>query len=107
MMDAGGKPVKRGRYNYLFRVTYKNDKIWEEGGHFRLDFKTNQVEGVDLNMRGETGTDPLPPAPPATMVPPTVPLEVPAESDSISAPGSGAAPINEAEPTVVSPAPQQ
>lgn len=103
MKDSGGKPVKRGRYQYLFRVIYKNDKVWEEGGHFRLDFKTNQVDGVDVQMRGESLGEPLPPAPPAVVPVPALPLEVPAESDSVNTPPTGAEPVDAAEPTVVSP----
>ena len=90
MMDSGGKPVRRGRYHYVFRVEYKNGKIWEERGKFRLDYKTNSVGGVDASVKG----DAPPEAPPPPVVPtsPAVPLEIPAESDGAgSAPGNGSA----------------
>ncbi len=89
MTDNASKPVKRGRYDFLFRVRYKNGNLWEERGHFRLDYRTNAVGGVDANVRGDTVPDLSAPAePPAPPDAPPVPLEAPRESDLV--PGSGA-----------------
>jgi hypothetical protein len=96
MTDEGGRPVKRGKYKFLFRVEYKNGKMWEERGGFRLDYKTNQVPDVEIRMKGDTegleGADAA--TPPAETTPPPAPpqtpglMEVPKEADTSQSQGA-------------------
>ncbi len=112
MMDEGGRPVKRGKYKFLFRVEYKNGKIWEERGAFRLDYKTNQVPDVEIRMKGDAegleGADTA--TPPATAAPAPaetpVPLELPKEADTAQSAGAPnpAAPVT-GESAPAAPAP--
>jgi hypothetical protein len=37
MLDASGRPVKKGKYLYIFAIEYKNEKKWVEKGDFELD----------------------------------------------------------------------
>jgi hypothetical protein len=62
MLDDAGKPVKRGKYRFSFKVVYKNDKSWVEKGRFRLDYKSENAPKVDIELNGAPSTAPVPPA---------------------------------------------
>lgn len=88
MTDTGGKPVRRGRYHYVFRLEYKSGRVWEERGRFRLDYRTNPMGAVDINVKGDAPVEETAPA----VETPNVPLEVPTESDGAAGAAAPAAP---------------
>ncbi|MFH1282211.1 MAG: PorV/PorQ family protein [bacterium] len=49
-LDKDGSPVPKGKYNYEFKITYKNDKKWVEKGQFAFDLSASNENAVEIKV---------------------------------------------------------
>jgi len=52
MLDEAGQPVKRGEYQYTFKVEYYNDKEWVKKGSFDLNFNASETGTINMKVNG-------------------------------------------------------